>query len=265
METKTSYPVPAVARAIAILELLAESRRGSSISELSHKLSLPKSSVHLLVKTLEEKGYLQKHPQTGHYCLGLKLVSLSKKALDGLGLREEARPFMQSLMKKTGLTVHLGVLEGSEAVIVEKVEAPGLIKLATWVGRRLDAHCTGVGKALLAYLPEEAFDRLIKARALTRRNQKTIVSPGKLKRELLQVRSQGYAFDDEEDEIGLRCIGAVILDRDGRAIAALSIAGTTAQITAERVQPLAELAQETALSISSHFDQFGIASDAQLL
>lgn len=254
METKTSNSTPAVVRAIAILELLAESKRGCSISELSHKLSLPKSSVHLIVKTLEEQGYLQKHPQTGHYRLGLKLVSLSKKALDGLSLREEARPFMQSLVKKTGLTAHLGVLEGSEAVIVEKVEAPGLIKLATWVGRRLDAHCTGMGKALLAYLPEEEFDTLIKSRALTRHNQKTIVSSNKLKRELLQIRSQGYAFDDEEDEIGLRCIGAAILDGDKRAVAALSVAGTTAQITDERVQSLAELVKATALSISSHFD-----------
>jgi len=250
MTIKTHHPAPAVARAIAIMELLAESRRGSSISELSHKLSLPKSSVHLIVKTLEGHGYLQKSPQTGHYRLGLKLVSLSKKALNNLSLREEARPFMQTLVKKTGLTAHLGVLEGSEAVIVEKVEAPGLIKLATWVGRRLDAHCTGVGKALLAYLPEEEFDTLIKARALTRHNQKTIVSIGKLKRELLQVRTQGYALDDEEDEIGLRCIGSAILDGDGRAIAAVSIAGTTAQITAERIPSLAPLVKGTAMSIS---------------
>jgi len=250
MTIKTHHPAPAVARAIAIMELLAESRRGSSISELSHKLSLPKSSVHLIVKTLEGHGYLQKSPQTGHYRLGLKLVSLSKKALNNLSLREEARPFMQTLVKKTGLTAHLGVLEGSEAVIVEKVEAPGLIKLATWVGRRLDAHCTGVGKALLAYLPEEEFDTLIKARALTRHNQKTIVSIGKLKRELLQVRTQGYALDDEEDEIGLRCIGSAILDREGRAIAAVSVAGTTAQITAERIPSLVALVKGTALSIS---------------
>lgn len=251
MDEKAFATVPSVIRALSLFELLAESQRGLTLSDLSRRLSLPKSSTYLIVKTLEGKGYLQKHAQTGHYRLGLKLVGLSRKALDNLSLREEARPLLRALMRRTGLTVHMGVLEGSEAVIVEKVEAPGPVKLATWVGRRLDAHCTGVGKALIAHLPEDELNALVRTRGLTRHNARTIVSAARLRRELKKIREQGYAHDDEEDELGLRCVGAPVLDSSGRAVAAISVVGTTSQIQPGRVERLGRFVRAMAAKISS--------------
>lgn len=251
MTGSRGYAVPSIERALTVLEFLAQSRRGFSISEMSRRLGIPKSSTYLILTTLERRGFLQKNTQTGRYCFGLQLVSLSRSALENLDLREEAKPFLQSLMRKTGLTVHLAVLERNEAVIIEKVEAPGLLKLATWIGRRLDVNCTGVGKALIAFLPEDELDRLSRAKSFARHNDRTIISISAMKRELAGVKQLGYAFDDEEDEVGLRCVGAPIFDTSQKTVAAVSVAGTTSQIPVERVSALAGTVKQAAEEISA--------------
>jgi len=242
---------PSVDRAIQIFELLARSQRGLSLSEISRTLALPKSSVYLLVTTLVRNAYLQKNIKTGRYCFGLKLVSLSRSALENLDLRQVARPFLQKVAQETRLTVHLAVLERGEAVIIDKIETPGMVKLATWIGRRLDVNCTGVGKALIAFIPEESFDRQITAKTLTKHNDRSIASIGALKKELVLVRKSGYAFDDEEDEIGLRCLGAPIFDNGREVVAALSVAGTVTQIPMERVSELGKKVKQAADAISA--------------
>jgi DNA-binding IclR family transcriptional regulator len=234
------------------MEFLANSKRGFTISEISRKLMLPKSSTHLILSTLEERGYLQKHRQTGAYRYGLKLVSLSRAVFEGLELRDEAKPFLESLMKKTGLTVHMAVLERNEAVIIEKIESAGLIRVATWIGRRMDVNCTGIGKALIAFLSEEELHEQIRNKGLAKHNHKTIVSLSRLKRELVQVRKQGYAIDDEEDEIGLRCIGAPIFDSSERVVAGISVSGTVSQLPLETIHSTAVMIKQTAADISSH-------------
>jgi DNA-binding IclR family transcriptional regulator len=251
MVISTEYSVPAIDRALAVMELLAQSRGGFSISEISRRLMLPKSSAHLVIGTLARRGYLQKNALSGKYCFGLKLVSLSRTALENLDLREEARPSLQALMRKTGLTVHMAVLERNEAVIIEKIECPGLLRLATWIGRRLDVNCTGVGKALIAFLSDDEFNQQFKTKALARHNENTIVATSKLKRELERVRTIGYALDDEEDEIGFRCIGAPIFNYTKKVVASISVAGTTAQIPDEELLQLAAIVKHSAAGISS--------------
>ncbi len=245
-----AYSVPSVTRALKILELFAQSKRGLVSSDISRKLGLPKSSVHLLVKTLESAGYLTQNRFNSRYHFGMKLVSLSRTALENLDLCEQARPYLQDLMGATGLTVHMAILEGTEAVIIEKVEAIGMLRLATWVGRRLDANCSSVGKALLAFAPEGSLDGNLKGRALVRHNRNTITSPTKLAAELNKIRRMGYSFEDEEGEVGFRCIGAPVYDAGGTVISAVSVAGTTAQITEERVSKLASAVKSTAHEIS---------------
>jgi DNA-binding IclR family transcriptional regulator len=242
--------VPALDRALTVLECLAQSRKGYSVSELSRRLTLPKSSVHLILRTFERRGYLQKHTTSGRYRFGLRLIGLSRMALEGVELRDEARPLLDALMRKTGLTVHLGVLERGEVVIIEKIESLSPIRVVSWVGRRMDVNCTAVGKALLAYLPEEDLDAQIKMRGLPRHNDRTIGTMARLKRDLALVREQGYSLCDEEDEIGVRCVGAPILDAAGRAPAALSVAGTTVQIPVDRIPALGEAVRQTATAIS---------------
>lgn len=242
--------VPAVDRALAVLEILSESKRGFSISELARRLKAPKSSIHLIVTTLEQRGYLLKNQQSRRYFVGLKLVSLARLALDSFELRQQAMPFLLPLAAKTGLTVHMAVLEGNEAVLIERIESPGLVKLNTWIGQRMHVNCTALGKALVAFLPDDEFKRRVQMRRLIKHNQNTISSITKLRDDLSQVRSLGYAVDDEEEEVGVRCIGAPIFDYTGRTASALSVAGTTIQIPAGDVERLAKLVQETAGKIS---------------
>ena len=241
--------MPALERALAILEMLANARAGLTLAEITRHLGLARSSAHYLLLTLERHGYLQRNRQTGRYMFGLKLFSLANTAMSGLSVREQAVPFLNALREKTRLTVNMAILEHNEVVIIEKVEPPSLFRLATWVGMRLPVHCTSMGKALLAYLPEAELDRLLKP-GLLHYNENTIVSSKRLKQHLAQIRRLGYAIDDEEATIGLRGIGAPILDLTGRAIASISVAGTTAEITPENLSSLAEKVKQTAVAIS---------------
>jgi DNA-binding IclR family transcriptional regulator len=245
------YSVPSIERALSVLQCLGHSKRGYSISEIGRRLKIPKSSAHLILTTLERRGFLQKNTQTGKYYFGLQLVSLSRSSLENLDLREEAKPFLRCLMQESGLTVHMAVLERDEAVIIEKVEAPGLVRLASWLGRRLDVNCTGVGKVLIAFLPDDELDYLLRTKAFARHNSRTIISKTALKRELALVRQSGYALDNQEDEPGLCCIGAPVFDGNGKAVAAISVAGTTSQIGIDRVPALARLVMRAARGVSS--------------
>jgi IclR family transcriptional regulator, KDG regulon repressor len=180
---------------------------------------------------------------------GLKLFTLAHMALGGLELRQQAAPFLIALGQKTELTVNMAILDLNEVVLVEKVEPRGIFRLATWVGQRLPLHCTGLGKALLAFLSEPELHRIIKPELL-RHNENTIVSPRKLKEHLGLVRKLGYAVDDEEATIGLRGTGAPIIDCQGRAIASISVSGTTTQITPETLSSFAERVKQTSRDIS---------------
>jgi DNA-binding IclR family transcriptional regulator len=242
--------VPSLERGITILELIAGSRNGLAPGDLARQMGLPRSSVHCLLLTLERCGYLHRNERTNRYLLGAKIFQLANMALGGLEVRERAAPLLQQLARDTGLTVHLAILEQNEAVLIDKVEPLGRQKLATWLGKRMDVHCTSLGKALIAFLPEEEVERVIEERGLPRHNDNTIVSPRRLREELARVRANGFATDDEEDEIGARCIGAPVFDSSGGIAAAVSLSGTVAQITEANSADLAARVCETAGALS---------------
>jgi DNA-binding IclR family transcriptional regulator len=245
--------VPSSARALHILEFISRLKRGASIAEVSRSLALPKSSTYLVLRTLEQQGYLRRSAHSRKFYFGLRFVSLCRNVLDNLDLRDVARPILHKLMRESGLIVHLAVLEGNQAVIIDRVEPPGSSAGADWVGRRLDINCTGVGKILAAFLPEEQFAEVITAKRFARHNDNTIVTITGLKKELAKVREQGFALDDEEDEIGVRCIGVPILGSDQRAAAAISLAGSVEQIPLERVRGLVSSLKRAASEISFQY------------
>jgi len=247
--TKTPS-VPALQRGLAILERIANSRRGLTFAQLARFFDFPKSSVHTLVLTLEREGYLQRDDATGRYMTGRKLVHIAGMTLDGLVVRERAAPLLRTLVADTGMTAHLAVLDRHEVTVVAKVDRPGVHRIATWVGKRMDVHCTSLGKCLVAHLPDEQVDRLINDRGLLRHNEHTIVSPERLKQELARTRALGYAVDDEEEELGGRCVGAPVWDRDGRVVAAVSVAGGIDQINADTLATIAAQVIAAAMAIS---------------
>jgi DNA-binding IclR family transcriptional regulator len=242
--------VPSVDRALSVLEILAASRQGLSLSDLSRRLSLPKSSVFLILKTLERRGYLLRGTANRRYRFGLQLVTLGHAALSGMKLRDEAAAHLHALARTTGMAVHLSVLDRSEAVIIEKVEPPGLPRFATWIGRRMDLNCTGAGKALIMHLTSDEFDRRFRPGSFARHNENSIVSIKRLKADLAEARARGYAIDDEEDEIGVRCVGVPVFDGAGAVVAAISVSGTVDKLTTARIPTVAKAVQRAAQAAS---------------
>ena len=242
--------VPSLERGLTILEILAKSRAGLSLSQIARQLALPKSSVHCLLRTFEHTGYVYKDPACSKYRVSLSVCDLARHALQGISLRDQARQHLRRLSERTGLTVHMAVLEQGACVLIEKVIPPGVPRIPTWVGKQLALHCTALGKTLLAYLPETDMERLIADQGLIRYNDNTISSIGQLKRELQMIRLRGYALDDEEEEIGVRCMGAPIFNANREAVAAVSVVGNSGLISEENLSYLNRELSEAASRIT---------------
>ncbi len=242
--------MPALERGLLILEHLAQSRRGVTLSQLTTKLQLPRSTGHALLLTYQRCGYVQRDKETGRYRLGSRLHTLANMALAGHTLRSHCSVFLHRLMQETGATVHLAVMEQGEVILIDRVEPNGTVKLATWVGKRMGLHCTALGKAIIAHLQPTLLDELIRRQGLIRYNENTIASTRKLRVACEQIRQSGYAVDDEEEEIGIRCIGAPVYNDKGEVVAAISISGPKAQF--EDMPAKAAIVKHSAALLSQH-------------
>ncbi|HTS34041.1 MAG TPA: IclR family transcriptional regulator [Candidatus Solibacter sp.] len=250
MTSRTESPSVSVERALAILEAVAQEPDGLSNATISRKLQIPKSSASYILRTLEAQHYLNREEATGRYRVGLKILSLSRGALSGLDVREVALPIMRHLMEKTSLTCHLAILDGPDAVYIEKVEPPGFIRMDTWVGRRMRVHATSVGKALVAHIPQERLERILSESGMEKRTAKTITTQPKLLKELEKVRTQGYAVDDEENNIGARCVGAPVFNQHGQIEAAVGLSGTVNQVNPQTMARIVDALKDAARHVS---------------
>jgi DNA-binding IclR family transcriptional regulator len=240
----------AVERTILILEAIARRTAGMTNAEISRRLGIPKSTASYILRTLERSRYVTRDRQTGKYTLGLKLLALGRGVQIGIEIKEVARTVLERIVQESGLTAHIAVLDHREAVYIDKVEAPGFIKLDTWIGRRMDLHSTSVGKALAAFMPPAELDASIKERGLRQRTARTITTSGQLIKELSRVRELGYAVDDEENSPGVRCLSAPIRDAQGRVRAALGLSGTTIQIDKRSIKSICRLVVDASAEIS---------------
>jgi len=240
-----------------MMENIAQSPAGLTNSEISRRLQIPKSSASYILRTLERRGYLHRDAESGKYRLGLKILALSRGVTTGMDLRKLALPFLQQLVNRTLLTCHLAILDAGEAVYIEKVDAPGFIKMDTWVGRRMYVHSTSVGKSLVAWLPPVEIAAILHDYGLPKRTAKTITVSARFLKELEKVRGQGYAVDDEENSPGARCVGAPVFDTPGHVVAAVGLSGTTSQITHANIPKLAEWLKETSWKISRQLGYVG--------
>jgi len=247
----------AVERTLLILEAAAQREGGMSNADFSRKLKIPKSSASYILRTLEQHGYLRRDGDGGRYRLGMKVLNLSRAALGGIDVREVALPIMRHLVERIHITTHLAVLDVGEAVYVEKVEAPGFIKMNTWIGRRMEVHSTAVGKALLAYLDEKQRDAILHKRGLKKLTTHTITTLPRLLQELERVRRHGYAVDDEENSLGARCVGAPIFNAEGGIEAAIASTGTINDVPRDAVPHVADMVKEAGRRISQHIGYRG--------
>ncbi|MGC9491048.1 MAG: IclR family transcriptional regulator [Thermovirgaceae bacterium] len=215
--------VQSVARTLDILELLHRHQE-LNITKISHTLNLDKSTVHRLLSTLRQKGYVKQDPQSQMYSATLKLFEMGLYSLDRKGVIRKARPHLENLAQKVKETVNLAVLDGQNIVYVDKIESTEIIRADLGIGRSCPAYATSLGKAILAHLAEKRVLQLFQNAGFTPLAPNTVKNFDELLAQLHQVRRQGYAVDDEELIEGLACTGAPILDYTGQPVAAISAA-----------------------------------------
>lgn len=222
-----------VMKAFAILKAFHDPDEWVTSCELSRRANLPEASGYRLIQTLEEIGAVVRGPR-GRYRTGLLLLSLSHNVIVPELLRDASQALMAEWARKLKLTMHLGVLEHGMVTYVAKVAPAGAFPVHTRVGAQLEAYCSGLGKVLLAMLPDEQLESVILDGALVALTPYTITSTQALRAELKRVREQGYAFDDRENHADIRCIAVPVLDREGRAVASLSATDSVARMTPQR-------------------------------
>jgi DNA-binding IclR family transcriptional regulator len=241
-----------VAKAVYILEILASKADvGISLAELSPLINMPKSSTHRYLVTLQELG-LAERKDGDRFCLGPKVIEIAGAFLAKSDLRNESQVVMNELAEMTGETIHLAVPSGREVVYIAKIESPHALGLSSHIGSRLPMYCTSLGKAILAFSNPELVEAILSGK-LEARTTHTKISATALRAELVSVRSQGFALDDEENEPGIRCVGAPVLDYSGKAIAAISISGPCERISLERAMQLGPIVWESTRRVSKRW------------
>lgn len=242
--------VQSIERAFEIIEALAVEPKGLSITQLSQKLSLHKTTVHRILQTLLSRGYVQKDPQTMHYKLGVKFVEISSLYLNNIELKTEAHPFLRELVAMLNVTVHLAILDGSDVVYIDKIEQVNSIRLYSSIGKRVPAYCTALGKVMLSKFSEEEIKKLLLTVTFYPYTQNTITDVEKLIDEIRLVRKRGFAVDNEEFQEGIRCIAAPVYDYRGEMIAAISISAPVSVLPPHKDEEVAQKVIETAKKIS---------------
>lgn len=246
-----NYQILSLDRAVRLLDCFTDEQPELGVSEISRKLGMHKATVHRVLTALGQHGLTEQDRTTEKYRLGLRLLELGARVNRRLDLTAIARPELEQLVQETAETAHLLVADRGLGLYLEKVESPRAFRMPSQVGRRLPLHCSGVGKAILAFLPEAEVEEIVNSHGLERLTPHTLTSVRALKRELKAVQNRGYAIDNEEIEVGLRCVGAPVFDAAGRVVAGISIAGPAARMTDPLLPTLAKrvVAHANAISI----------------
>ena len=245
------YSIQSVVRVFKLVDAIAGAEGEIGAQQISTMVGLHISTVFRFLQTLVQNGVLEQNWKTGKYRLGLKLLAWGTQVLRQMDLRRDAIPLLRELNEKTKETVHMSVYDRDAAIYIEKLESPAPLRGFSEVGKGAPLHCTGVGKVLMASLPEKDLNDLLKRYPLKRFTPNTITQWGSMKRELERIRTQGYAIDNEEHEPGIRCVAASIRNHTGKVIASISVAGRTTSITRARVPELIRSVLETAQKIST--------------
>lgn len=250
MENQPS--VQSLERAFDLIEHLSRSSDGMLLMELSAASGLHKSTVHRLLSSLAAMGYVKKDESTNRYRLTLKLFELAGRVVDNLDVLEISKPYLEHLRNATQEAIHLVVREGIDIVYVYKLDSKNSsIRMFSRIGMRRPMYCTAVGKSILATMPDDEVIKIWSKSDIKRYTEHTVVELGPLFRELEEIRQKGYALDNEENELGVRCIGAVVRDYTGRGKAALSISAPIARMTDTRIAELSGEILQTGAAISA--------------
>jgi IclR family transcriptional regulator, acetate operon repressor len=242
--------VQSLVRALSLLSTVARASEGLSLTDLSEMLRLAPSTAHRLLTTLQQEGFVRFDRATNLWQVGLQAFVVGSTFVRSRDVVAIARPYMRRLMEESGETVNLAIENEGEAVYLSQVECHAMMRAIARPGGRAKMHCSGVGKAILAWLPEARVKQILQRHGMPPATERTLTSPSRLRRDLESVRERGFAIDDEEHAVGLRCVAAPIFDEHGAPLAALSLSGPLARIDDRRLGAMGGLVRGAAEQVT---------------
>src|SRR5215470_5519192 len=242
--------VQSVDRALSILETLAEDDEGYRLSDLAVRTGLSTSTAHRLLATLEKRRFVQFDRTESKWHIGAHSFSVGATFLRRRNFAAQAMPYLRKLRDQTRETANLAVVDDESIIVLIRAESREIMRSLTKVGGRVAMVASGVGKAVLATYADEDVNAIIRHHGMPRLTEKSIVRPSDLFRELGRIRRQGYAVDDEEAQIGLRCVAAVVYNSCAEPLAAISVSGMTSRITDERLPLLGRMVRDVAAELT---------------
>ncbi|MFU8771037.1 MAG: IclR family transcriptional regulator [Anaerolineales bacterium] len=245
------YTLETLSRGLTILSLFTRETPTLNLTEIVSLTGINKTTTFRIVSTLETGGYLLRDPETKRYKPGIKVLQLGFAAISSLELRQVARPYLERLSQQVGETVSLSILDGMEIIYIDRVRNRQIVGVLLGLGSRLPAHCTSMGKALLAQLSTGELNCRLANVDLKPCTPKSVPCRKELEAELSRVREQGFALNDEELEIGLRAVAAPVFDSSQQAVAAINVTGSASAISIEKLSgEISEAVRATALQVS---------------
>ena len=239
-------------RALEVLDQLAAGPpTGMTAAQLAAATSSNRVSVHRILVSFMRHGLVRQAHPGAPYRLGFGLLAMAQRVIDERELVPLAYPLLEKLAEASGETCHLAVLDSGEVVYVAKMESRQSVRLVSRIGARVPLYCTALGKALLAMADDETRERLLALQSFARRTPRTLTSAATLSKDLVTIRERGYAIDDIENEDGVRCVGAPVLDHTGAPFAAISVSGPSARVTETSVHEVGRLVADAAAKLSA--------------
>ena len=257
MKKSPKYPIKVLDKSFSVLDLLLKNGSAMNMTELAEKLGFYPSTIHRILDTLKQWGYVEQDSHTQKYQLGLKVLELGMAKLHQMDLVREAAPYLKALVNQCNETVHLGVLEEGEVLYLAKEESSQTIRMCSYVGKRAPVHCTALGKVLLAHISEEEKRKILDEKGLRCFTEKTITDKEELEKELSRVKKRGFALDREENEKDVCCVAVPIRNYQGQVIAAISISSPSFRINKNAQNNLKEALIETSKKISKRLGYNG--------
>lgn len=243
--------VQSVDRALAIIETLAEDDEGYRLSDLAIRTGLSTSTVHRLLTTLEHRRFVQFDRDQSKWHVGARAFMVGATFARHRNFTAQAIPYLRKLRDLTRETANLAVVDDEFIIVLTRMESREIMRSLTKVGGRVSMVASGVGKAVLAAYSDEDVSAIIRHHGMPRLTEKSIVRPGDLFKELQTIRRCGYAVDDEEAQIGLRCVAAVVYDHHAEPLAAISVSGMTSRVTDERLPGIGRIVREVAAELTA--------------
>jgi DNA-binding IclR family transcriptional regulator len=252
-EDKQRGGIQSLGRAFAILEEVARHREGIGLADLSKRVGLHNSTAFHLVKTMVSLGYIRQEKDTKRYRVGRPLFALAASSLDEIEMVNVATPVLEDLARDTGESSHFAVRMGDAVTVIARTSGPGAFQLTDRVGVVRPAHCTALGKIILAALRPDQLQRFLERVELTPSTEKSITEVAVLKREIEEIRRSGIAFDDGEFNLEVRCVAVPVRDFTGQIIGALGISGPVWRLSIQALQSRAKMLQGAADRLSADF------------